>query len=81
MKTDLPVATEPARVMPFRRWAWVLLASSAWTLYVWLTRGYNIARSNNTTSFKVAHYVLAGISIAFAVAVGAIGMRLLKWGR
>jgi hypothetical protein len=66
------------RRSPSRRWGWILIASTVWTLYVWITRGYNIARSSNTTSFKIAHYVLAVISIGFALAVGTIGVRLLK---
>jgi hypothetical protein len=61
-----------------RRSGWVLLAASAWTFYVWVTRGYNIARSSNTTSFKVAHYVLAVISLAFGVATAVIGVRILR---
>lgn len=61
-----------------RRWGWVLLASSAWTLYVWITRIFILADQNSTTGFKVVHLILAGISIAFAVAVGAIGVKLVR---
>ena len=61
-----------------RRWGWVLLASSAWTLYVWITRIFILADQDSTTGFKVVHFILAGISIVFAVAVGTIGARLLR---
>ena len=61
-----------------RKAAWVLVASAVWTFYVWITRIFNIARGTGTTSFKVAHYILAVISLIFASAVGTIGMRTLK---
>jgi hypothetical protein len=64
--------------MNTRKSGWVLLTASAWTFYVWITRGYNIARSQNTTQFKVAHYVLAVISLAFGIATAVIGARMVR---
>lgn len=58
-----------------RRAAGVLLAAGTWTLFVWLTRINNILGDDRSTSFKVAHVVLAVVSIAFGVAVGWIGLR------
>jgi hypothetical protein len=60
------------------RSAWVLLAAAAWTLYVWISRVVILAGQDESTAFKVVHFTLAGISIAFAVAVGAIGWRGLR---
>ena len=55
----------------------VLLAASAWTLYVWITRMWNIARDpEHDFGFKAVHGVLAVISVAFAVALGVIGLRM-----
>jgi hypothetical protein len=61
-----------------KRRAWVLIAAAIWTLYVWGTRIWIISRLSNGTGFKVVHYVLAAISIGFAIAVGSIGIRGLK---
>jgi hypothetical protein len=61
-----------------KRRAWVLLAAAVWTFYVWTTRIWIIARLSNGTGFKVVHYVLAAISIGFAIAIGWIGVRALK---
>jgi hypothetical protein len=55
-----------------------LIAAAVWTVYVWGTRIWNISQGPNGTGFKVVHYLLALISIGFAVAVGAIGIRGLK---
>jgi hypothetical protein len=60
--------------------AWVLIAAAVWTLYVWGTRIWIISRLSNGTGFKVVHYVLALISIGFAIAVGVIGVRGLREG-
>jgi NO-binding membrane sensor protein with MHYT domain len=61
-----------------KRRAWVLIAAAIWTFYVWATRIWIIARLSNGTGFKVVHYVLAAISIGFAIAVGWIGLRVLR---
>jgi hypothetical protein len=47
----------------------VLRAFAVWTVYVWVTRIWNILGDESTsTAFKAVHSVLAVISIAFAVA-------------
>ena len=57
----------------------VLLAAAAWTVYVWVTRMWNIARdSEHGFGFKAVHGVLAVISVAFAVAIGLIGLRMRR---
>lgn len=57
----------------------VLLAASAWTLWVWGTRVLLTLNDDDaSTGFKVVHISLAGVSIAFALAVGWIGWRLRR---
>jgi hypothetical protein len=57
----------------------VLLAAAAWTFYVWLTRIWNILRDPaHDTPFKVVHSVLAVISVAFAVAITVIALRMRR---
>jgi hypothetical protein len=61
-----------------KRAAKVLVAAGVWTLYVWITRMWNIARDDHAFGFKAVHAVLAVISIAFGIAVGVIGWRALR---
>jgi hypothetical protein len=61
-----------------RRVAWFLIALSAWTLYVWITRVVIIAGQDQSTGFKVVHDVLAVISIAFGIGAGWLGIRALR---
>jgi len=57
----------------------VLLAAAAWTLYVWVTRMWNIARDpDHDFGFKAVHGVLAVVSVAFAVALAVIGLRMRR---
>jgi hypothetical protein len=57
----------------------VLRAFAIWTVYVWGTRMWNIARDHTTsTGFKAVHAVLAVISVAFAVATWVIVQRTPK---
>jgi hypothetical protein len=57
----------------------VLLVAAAWTVYVWVTRMWNIARDpNHDFGFKAVHGVLAVISLAFAVAIAVIGFRMRR---
>ena len=54
-----------------RRQAVVLRGFALWTVYVWVTRMWNIMRDHTKghgAGFKAVHAVLAVISIAFAVA-------------
>jgi predicted acetyltransferase len=48
--------------------ALVLRAFAVWTVYVWVTRIWNIIGDDQSVGFKVVHSVLALVSIGFAVA-------------
>ena len=61
-----------------RRAAWVLIALCAWTLWVWITRMFNMAGQDESTGFVVVHGILALVSIAFGLAAGWIGYRGLR---
>lgn len=53
-----------------RRDALVLRAAAGWTLFIWLTRIGNILGDETRSSgFKAVHVALAGVSVAFAVAI------------
>jgi hypothetical protein len=53
-----------------RREALLIRSFCAWTVYVWVTRIWNILGDDTRSSgFKAVHSVLALISIAFAVFV------------
>ena len=77
-----PTATRWASIADMRSTlvrANVLLAAAAWTFYVWLTRIWNILRDPaHDTGFKVVHTVLAVISVAFAVAITVIALRMRR---
>jgi len=54
-----------------RRQALLLRAFSVWTIYIFLTLVWNISRDHTKghgAAFKSVHFVLAAISITFAVA-------------
>jgi len=53
-------------------------AFSIWTVYVWVTRIWNIARGDESFGFKAVHSVLAIISVAFAVAVWVVISRVRR---
>lgn len=59
----------------------LLLAAAAWTLYVWISRVVILAGGDESTGFKVVHFVLAGVSIFFAVAIARIGWRHMRSSR
>ena len=59
----------------------VLLAACVWTLYVWVSRVFILAGQNTSTGFKVVHFALAGVSTAFGLAVGWIGLSARRAGR
>jgi hypothetical protein len=61
-----------------RRAAKVLIAAGAWTLYVWVTRMWNIAQDDHDLGFKLVHAALALVSVVFGVAVAVIGWRALR---
>jgi len=59
-----------------RNQALLLRGFSAWTIYVWVTRLWNIWRDEaRDTPFKVVHSVLALVSVAFAVAALVVVQR------
>ena len=59
-----------------RRDAWIIRAAAIWTVYVWVTRLWNIWRDDaRSTGFKAVHTVLAVISVAFAVAIWRVATR------
>jgi hypothetical protein len=60
----------------------VLLAAAAWTIYVWVTRMWNIAGDPaHSLGFKLVHGVLAVVSLGFAAAIGVIGLRMRREAR
>ena len=58
-----------------------MVAAAAWTLYVWISRIFVLAGQDTSAAFKAVHFTLAAVSIAFGVAVGAIGARVLRGPR
>jgi hypothetical protein len=60
----------------------VLLAAAAWTFYVWVTRIWNILSDPaHDLGFKAVHSLLAVVSVAFAVALAVIGLRMRREAR
>ena len=57
-----------------RRQSRILIAAAVWTLYVWISRIVIMAGQDESTGFKVVHGILALVSIAFALAIGKIGL-------
>lgn len=58
------------------RQALLLRAFSGWTIYVWVTRIWNIWRDDaRDVPFKAVHSVLAVVSVAFAVAALVVVQR------
>ncbi len=59
--------------------ALILRTAAAWTIYIWVTRIWNIVRDEeHGFAFKAVHSVLALVSIAFAVAAWSIVSRNRK---
>jgi hypothetical protein len=64
-----------------RRQALVLRAFAVWTVYVWVTRMWNILRDHTKAhgvGFKVVHSALAVISVAFAVAAWLVVSKVTR---
>jgi small neutral amino acid transporter SnatA (MarC family) len=53
----------------------LLLAAAAWTIWIWATRIWNIV---GDAAFKTVHSLLALVSVAFGVALGVLGLRMLR---
>lgn len=79
MSTDLepPQPTRASRSRTRRR-AWLLIAAAVWTAWVWLTRLGIVLNDENTAGFRVVHGVLIVVSLAFAAALGVVGVRMLR---
>ena len=59
-----------------RNQALLLRAFSGWTIYVWVTRLWNIWRDDaRDFPFKAVHSVLALVSVSFAVAALVVVQR------
>lgn len=56
----------------------MFVAAAVWTVYVWVTRISVIARDDHPAGFIIVHVGLAVVSIAFALAIGRIGVRALR---
>jgi small neutral amino acid transporter SnatA (MarC family) len=79
---DRPAALQNAPMSSTRLRANVLLAAAAWTLYVWVTRIWNILQDPaHPAGFKVVHSLLALVSVAFGVALLVIGWRMRRESR
>ncbi|HEX9546504.1 MAG TPA: hypothetical protein VF942_04155 [Acidimicrobiales bacterium] len=64
-----------------RRQALVLRAFAVWTVYVWVTRTWNILHDHakgHGAGFKAVHSGLAVVSIAFAVAAWEVVKRVQR---
>lgn len=62
-----------------RRQTRILLAAAAWTIYVWGFRTINlIGDDERDFAFKAVHIALAMVSVAFAVAIGKIGLAVRR---
>ena len=61
-----------------RRVSILLLAAGGWTLFVWVTRLFNMAGEDRSAAFYVVHGLLAVISIGFGLALGVVGWKALR---
>ena len=62
-----------------RTQAIILRAAAIWTLYIWLTRIWNIVDDPaHSTEFKLIHSGLALVSVAFAVAILVVTSQVRK---
>jgi small neutral amino acid transporter SnatA (MarC family) len=60
----------------------LLLAAAVWTVWVWATRIWNLLGDPaHGAAFKAVHSLLALVSIAFAVAIGVVGLRMRREAR
>jgi hypothetical protein len=60
----------------------LLLAAAAWTIREWATRIWNILGDPaHGADFKAVHSLLALVSIAYAVALGVVGLRMRREAR
>ena len=63
----------------FRARSTLLLAAAAWTIWVWVTRIWNILGDPATdAAFKLVHSLLALVSVAFGIALAVVGLRMRR---
>ena len=56
----------------------LIRAFAIWTIYVWVTRMWNILRDDQSFGFKAVHSVLAIVSVAFAIAALVVVSRVRR---
>jgi hypothetical protein len=57
----------------------LLLAAAAWTIWIWVTRIWNIVGDPaHDAAFKAVHSLLALVSVAFGVALAVLGLRMRR---
>jgi hypothetical protein len=57
----------------------LLLAAAAWTIWVWVTRIWNLLGDPaHGAAFKLVHGLLAVVSVAFGIALGVVGLRMRR---
>ena len=57
----------------------LLLAAAAWTIWVWVTRIWNILGDPaHDAAFKLVHSLLALVSVAFGIALAVVGLRMRR---
>ena len=57
----------------------LLLAAGAWTIWVWVTRIWNIVGDPaHDAAFKLVHSLLALVSVAFGIALAVVGLRMRR---
>ena len=57
----------------------LLLAAAAWTIWVWVTRIWNIVGDPaHDAAFKLVHSLLALVSVAFGIALAVVGLRMRR---
>lgn len=67
-----------------RRQSLLIRTFAVWTLYVWITRMWNIWRDHaptHGTGFKLVHTVLAVVSVALAVAAWRVVSQVQRRGQ
>ena len=63
----------------FRARSTLLLAAAAWTIWVWVTRVWNIVGDpDHDAAFKLVHSLLALVSVAFGIALAVVGLRMRR---
>jgi len=63
----------------FRARSTLLLAAAAWTIWVWVTRVWNIVGDPDyDAAFKLVHSLLALVSVAFGIALAVVGLRMRR---